>query len=225
MLDGVSAAGAAPALPARGIGRAPAVGILPTDHYILKKLYREVLPWIVAARRVDTQWFVRFATADAYLADIMAALAGLGIGAPLIALFSGKLPAGKNAMEVLRETLPGIWFVIGLVALCAYILLRVVVKQENVVSRALFARDIVRTMKSLNIELFAALPEPNPMVRITQIQKSINDSVANATKNGVWPYNPLPPHDTIAGELDRMTGEIREQFMSVWAPAPPAEQG
>jgi len=221
----VNAAGTTGILPAHPAGHAQFIGLLPTDHYILVKLHREVLPWIVASSRVDSQWFVRVGRADAYLSDIMAALVGLGvIGGPLAGLLSGKMTTGTSALDVLSKALPGIWFFVGFVALIAYIVVRVIIHQENVAERAVFARDCSRTMKGLSIQLFALLSEPDPMSKITQVQKSVNDTVANATKNSVWPYNPLPPREQIEEELDKITDQIRQSFMPAWVPAPPGEQ-
>ena len=211
------------AFPALTMKQPPAVGLLPTDHYILKKLYREVLPLIAAARYVNGQWFVRLATFDGYLSDGIAALLALGIGTQVFGVFSGKAPPGNNALETLRTALPGIWFYVGVAALAVYIALGLIVKHENVVSKAVFARDCTATINGLNQQLLAALSAPDPMATVIQIQKSINESVFSATKNGVWPFNGLPPVDKIAPDLDRMTDQIRKSFMPAWTPPPSGE--
>jgi hypothetical protein len=53
--------------------------------------------------------------------ELAAALAGLGIGAPLVALVEGKVPQGQNALDTLRDTLPGPWFEAGVVALVLWV--------------------------------------------------------------------------------------------------------
>lgn len=139
------------------------------DHYVLQKLHNELLPWMIAGRWVKRQWFVGVSSVNSYLGDILAALAGLGIGSPLVQLLSGKIPEGKSALDVLHDSLPGPWFWIGVGALIAWVILRVVIKQENVVARALLAADCAQSMQKLYAQLFAALPDSNPMPRIAEI--------------------------------------------------------
>jgi hypothetical protein len=193
------------------------------DHYILKKLCDELLPWMICGRRVKDQWFVRLAGVYRYTGDLAAALAGLGIGAPLAALAAGKAPAGKGAMDILRDTLPGAWFYVGLAALLVWVVIRLVIQNEDVISRALLARDCAQSMKALKVELWKALPDSAPMPKITIVQKSVDDKVQTAVNNKVWPmsWDPLPPADQIAEELRTTVEEIRTKFMSHWSPAPP----
>jgi hypothetical protein len=192
----------------------------PEDHYILKKLCDEVLPWMICGRRVQSQWFVRLAGFYSYTGDLAAALAGLGIGAPLAALAAGKAPPGKSAFDVLGDTLPGAWFFVGGVALIIWIVIRLIVQKEDVIARALLARDCAQNIKSLKLELWRALLEPAPMSKITIVQKSVDDKVQAAMNNKVWPWDPLPPEAEIAEELRTTVDEIRAKFMSKWQPAP-----
>jgi len=71
------------------------------NHYILRKLSTQLLPWMISGRRLSRLWFVRLAAFWRYTGDLAAALAGLGIGAPLVALASGKTPEGKTGFEVI----------------------------------------------------------------------------------------------------------------------------
>lgn len=109
--------------------------LLPGDHQIMRKLAEELLPWMICGKMVKRQWFVRLNTFNAYAGDAAAALAGMGIGAPIISAFQGNVPAGQNAIEILRSTLPSGWFVVGLVALIAWFAVRLVVQREDVVAR------------------------------------------------------------------------------------------
>jgi len=86
----------------------------PGDHYILRKLCSELLPWMIGGRVARRQWFVVLAGVYAYGGELAAALAGLGIGGPIIAAFEEKEPPGQNALDTLRKTLPGWWFALGL---------------------------------------------------------------------------------------------------------------
>src|ERR1051326_5380271 len=60
--------------------------IEPGDHYLLRKLATELLPWTIMGRRLKRQWFVRLGTVYDYASNAAAALAGLGIGAPVVSI-------------------------------------------------------------------------------------------------------------------------------------------
>ena len=111
-------------------------------------------------------------------------------------------------------------FYVGVVALIVWVILRLVVQNEDIIARALIARDCAQTMRALRQQLWISLSDADPMPRITQIQKSVEDQVQNAIKNRVWPWEPLPPPETIAAELTAAVEEIRTTFMNGWAPPP-----
>lgn len=196
----------------------------PTDHYILRKVHDDLLPWMICGRLVKRQWFVRLATFNAYAADSLAALAGLGIGAPIVALTSGHVAQGQNALDILHQSLPGAWFIVGVAGLACWIVLRIVSKQEDVVGRALFARDCAQSMKGLFQELFIALADPTPMQEIIRIQRLVEHKVDGAIKNRVWPWDPLPTKGEISAELAKITNDIRSTHMARWTAVPPEAQ-
>jgi hypothetical protein len=192
------------------------------DHYVLKKLCTQVLPWMVSGRCLRRLWLIRVASFYSYTGDASAALAGLGIGTPIVALVSGKSSDGKNALEVIRETLPAQWFVVGVVALLVWLGLRLFVQKEDVLARALLARECAQSMRALRQELYVALADPNPMPMVTKIQKSVEDQVQNAIRNKAWPvsWDPLPPPELIERDLASTVNDIRATFMNSWAPPP-----
>ncbi len=199
----------------------PQSPLQPGDHYILRKLNNQVLPWIIAGRRLQRLWMVRVARLYDYISNLAAALAAYGIGAPITSLVSsGKAPEGKSAIQILQDALPWYGFWIGVVALAIWIALRIFVQREDILGRALLARDCAHTMRSLNQELYVALSDADPMPTISKVQKSVDDQVANALRNRVWPWDPLPPAEEMAAELKRTTDGIRDQFMNGWTPSP-----
>jgi hypothetical protein len=194
----------------------------PGDHYVLSKLCDELLPWMISGRRVGSQWFVYLAAFYAYGGDFAAAVAGLGVGAPIVAFAQGKLPSGQNALDVLRSALPPSLFVVGLAALFFWVVVRLVVQREEVVARALLAREFARSINALYAQLWQGLAVADPMPKIVAIQKSVDERVEDAIKNRVWPYDPAPPPPAhIDGDLKKTVHQIRVQFMSRWAPPPP----
>ena len=112
-------------------------------------------------------------------------------------------------------------FYVGVAALIVWVILRLIVQNEDIIARALLARDCAQSMRALRQQLWIALADQDPMPRITQIQRSVDDHVQNAIKNRVWPWEPLPLPDAIAAELAAAVDEIRTTFMSNWTPPPP----
>jgi hypothetical protein len=193
----------------------------PGDHYILRKLGIEVLRWMIGGRVARRQWFVVLASIYDYGGDAVAALAGLGIGAPFVAIFEGKVPEGQNALGTLRDALPGPWFGVGVAALLLWIGLRLVVKRQDAVARALYARDCDKAMQKLYAELWTALPDANPLPKITPLQEALQRVVDDAIDKNVWPWNPPQPRGRyLELELRKQIDEIRATFMAGWSPPP-----
>jgi hypothetical protein len=201
----------------------PASVLKPNDHYILRKLANQLLPSMLAGQHLRRQWIVGLAAFYSYTGDLSAALAGLGIGAPLASLASGKAPAGENAFDVIRRTLPPGWVAVGAAALVIWAILRLVVQREDVIARALLAKECAKAMSERWFKLYTVLDQPNPLRDIATIQESVAGDVQKAIANRVWPerWLPLPPAELISKELAAKVDEIRVKFMPSWAPPPP----
>jgi hypothetical protein len=196
--------------------------LLPGDHAILRKLADELLPWMICGKKVKQQWFVRLSAVNAYIGDASAALAGMGLGTPVIAAFQGNVPSGQNAIEVLKTAMPSGWFYFGIVALAVWFVVRLIVQREDVVARALLAREYANNINALYKQLFEALSNSSPMPRILEIQKAVDARVNDAITRGFWPYDPpFPPDEDIEAELKAAVDGIRTKFMSKWDPPPP----
>jgi len=196
--------------------------LLESDHYILKKLCNEVLPWIIAGRLVKRQWFVRLAVFYDYTSSLAAALAGLGVGAPIAAFISSdKAEPGKPLFDTVRDVLPPQWFIAGIVGVLVWVGIRLVVQQQNVLSRALLARDCSTYMRGLHLELWSALSDSEPLPKIREIQKKTMDKVQSAVLNQVWPYeNGSPPQEAYWDQRTKNVVDIRGQFMAGWRAMP-----
>jgi hypothetical protein len=188
------------------------------DHYLLRKLCHEILPWMIGGRRATKQWFVLFATIYACGGEVATAVAGLGIGSPIVAPFQGKT-TNENTFEAFRQALQGPWFWIGVVALGLWLALRITVKQLNATDRALFARECNRTIQKLYIDLYDALADPNPLPKIVPIQEALRRVFREAIDKGVWPWDPLQPPN-LEPELGRQVADIPAKFMRGWEPPP-----
>jgi hypothetical protein len=147
-----------------------------------------------------------------------AAVAGLGFGPGIVNLIQGKLGPGQNALDVLRASLPPQLFIPGVVGLIVYVVAKIVVSQENVVARAVLAKEYARSITASYVELYKALAKAEPLPGITDAQKSIDDRVQDAIKNQVWPFvdNPFPSGEYVDRHVKTIVDEIREKFMHNW---------
>lgn len=194
------------------------------DHYVLQKLCNDLLPWMIAGRRVRKRWFCKVSFLYGYSDAVMAAMAGLGIGAPLIALSKGEVEQGKSAWDVLHETLPEPWFAIGAVAAIGWVIIRIVVQREDVVGRALLAKNCSEDMKGLRVKLWKSLSQATPILEINEIDRVVQDRVQDAIEKRIWKWDSLPPPAEIADELTAAVNDIRGKYMHLWAPMPGANQ-
>ncbi len=197
----------------------------PEDHYILRKLANELLPWMVGGRLVTRQWFVYAAAVYAYGRELATALTGIAIGAPVVAVFQGTSAKGTNAFDVLQQAFHGAWFWVGVAAFVVWLALRVVVGHEDAVGSALFAKDCARTMQKRHTDLDTVLATPNPLDRLPPIQDAVMRKVGDAIDKGIWRWDPpLPNSAAVDLELNRRIDDIRGRFMGRWPP-PPAGEG
>lgn len=191
------------------------------DHYVLRKLADELLPWMVAGRLVRRRWFVRLALVHSYGSSIAALIGGFGIGTPLTAYLQGKSGDGGAALQTLRQTVPGWWFWAGVAALVTWAAVQIIVVKENVAARALFAKDCASGMQKFHADLWKALPVANPNPGIVKVQDDVMRKVQEAIEKGIWPWHPLPLQDRrFALELERDIDHIRRRFAVYWAAAP-----
>ena len=197
--------------------------IQPTDHYILGKLGDQVLPPMIGGRRAGKQWFVWVATLYQYGGELATAVAGLGIGGPLLPYLQGKTSDGVGFVGAIGQIIgqSPVSVLLGTVALSIWVVMRVIVRQQNVLDRAPFARDCSRTSQKLYDELFATLADSNPIDKIIEIQQAAIQMVREARSKNVWPWDGLPLERDLEPELEREIAYIRSTFMSRWAPPPP----
>jgi hypothetical protein len=188
------------------------------DHYVLHKLANELLPWMIGGRLVTRQWFVYGAAVYAYGGELATALTGIGVGAPVVAVFQGTSPKGTNGLDVLQQALHGTWFWIGVTALVVWLALRLVVGREDAVAKALFAKDCARTMQRLHTDLDTALTDANPLPKLGPIQEAVMRKIGDAIDKEIWPWSPpFPESAKVDLELDKRIDDIRRRFMAGWS--------
>lgn len=198
-----------------------APNLQPQDHYILRKLANKLPPWMVSGRLVTRQWRVYVAGIYAYGGEVATALTGIGVGAPVVAVFQGTNAKGTNAFDVLQQAFHGAWFWVGAAAFVIWFALRLVVGHEDAVARALFAKDCARTMQKLHTDLDTVLAMANPLDKLGPIQDAVMRKVSDAIDKGIWRWDPpFPDPADVDLELNRRIDDIRIRFMGHWALPP-----
>jgi hypothetical protein len=187
------------------------------DHYLLRKLCNELLPWMICGKRVGRQWFVTVAILHNYAGDLAAALAGLGIGSPLVAVVAGTWPKDKSFLEAVATNMPVFWFYLGVASAILWVVVRIVVQRQDVLKRALLVSEHRREMNALYIELYRGLELPEPVDNIAKVQSKVNDLVQSAIRAGIWPYDPpSPPEQELEPDLTIEVERIRTRYMGGW---------
>jgi hypothetical protein len=68
-----------------------------SDHPVRRALQRDVLPYLVSARRLKEQWFYRLLVTFGYTTDLVAGLAALGLAVPILTLLGDMSAAPSEA--------------------------------------------------------------------------------------------------------------------------------
>jgi hypothetical protein len=199
------------------------------DHPALVFLHRELLPFIIAGRRVKRRWFVWLDGVARYTGDLAAALAGLGVGGPLVGAFAHPAePAHEASADLwtrLTEQLGPSWVYIGFAAIIVWIFVRLVTQNESVTQRATLAKQFALDNESGYGKLDQALHGHVPRDLILEVYRSTMDRVQTALTKEIWPYKKYrPPVAAYQPELDRLTDEIRTNYMRDWEPPQPGQE-
>jgi hypothetical protein len=191
------------------------------DDDRLRHLHDQVLPWLIGGLRARRQWFVYAAKVHSYATEILTLLAGLGFAPSILSGLPGVRGTSSSigpAVAVALGTLAEPWLWVGIVATALWVLLRVVVSQNDVRQRALFALDCARSMELFHTDLHQKLDQREPSPDIAQIQRAVNAKVKEAVNHNVWPWSPpRPKSEDIAMDLARETDYIRTTYMARWS--------
>ncbi len=176
---------------------------------------------MIGGLRARRQWFVVVAAIHSYGAELLTMVAGLGFGTTFLGRLQGRPGEaggdGPPFLQAMRESLPGLWFWVGVGAAIVWLGLRLIVSQQEVRQRALFALDCSRAMELFLADLNDVLGKTEPSEDIARIQRAVNGKVREAIGHGVWPWRPPSPKpEDIALELDQQIDHIRRTFMAHW---------
>jgi hypothetical protein len=184
-----------------------------SDHDILRRLANELLPWMAGGALLRRRWVVYLAGLYSYGSEAMSAVGALGVGSSVIPAFRGTDPNGFD----LATAFSGPWFWPGVVCLAGRTALRIVIARENIVARAICARDCAQAMQKLQHDLDKALATTHPGPAIVIIREAVAHRVGEAIDKGIWRWTPpFPDTPDVAIEVDRRLADIRARFGHHW---------
>jgi hypothetical protein len=184
------------------------------DHDVLRKLANELLPWMAAGALLRRRWFIHVACLYSYGSEAITAAGALGVESSVIPAFRGSDVKGFD----IATAFSGSWFWPGMICLVGWTALRIVIAREDVVAKAIFARDCARAMQKFQHDLDRALVNPDPQLEIEPIEVAVARKVAEAIDKGVWSWSPpFPKTPDVALEVSRRIADIRARFSHNWA--------
>lgn len=197
-----------------------------SEHLVRRTLERDVLPYLISARHLRQQWFYRLHFLFGYTTDLVAALAAIGVGAPMLALVAGignpsstqePLPTLSGAITTLPPWL--VYPAVGVVV--AWVFLRVTFNREDGQKRAVLAKSCSRSLHALEASLVKVLNATNPMPGLTELlETKIRPAVDRSIQEDAWPWTPFAPG--IDAQVAARLEEYCRKFRCDWGPSAPA---
>lgn len=186
------------------------------EHPVAAKLLRDIVPWLVALRRLrGTRWY---AVGQIYKwgSEILAALAAAGLTSGF-ARATGE-PA-TNIWHVLSDPVANI----SLIILAIFVILKVAVINLHLVERVIAADACLKQVRLASGQLHVILAGADPMRGLDQLYESvIAPTVQRANNEELSPIAGLEPSEgaMVAREVDRYV----RLYSSRWAAPPPRER-
>ena len=195
------------------------------DHPVKHKLERDVLPYLVSARRLRGQWFYLLHTVFGYATDLIVALAAIGIASPLLEIirFGGaggddaaKAPALSDALA----SLPRALVLPGAILIVAWVAIRVVFTREEGQKRAVLARSCTNVLHGAEADLPKLLGTANPMPALTKLLETrIRPIVDQSVLEKAWPWAPFAP--SVDTDVQKEVTALCARYQADWAPVDP----
>lgn len=196
-------------------------------HPVKRALGRDLLPYLVSARRLRCQWFFIVHSVFGYTTDLVVALAAIGISAPLFAVL-GSVAGPENEaarvprLSVVLASVPNRLYypTAGLVIL--WIILRVAFTREDGQKRAVLAKSCTQVLRRVEASLPKSLSMTDPMPTITELlEKDIRPTVDRGIHENSWPWTPFAPGIDL--EVQKELERLCALYESDWAAVDPLD--
>lgn len=193
------------------------------EHPVKQKLERNLLPYLISAKRLENQWFYRFHQIFGYSADLVGALSVVGISTPLLPFFI-KLnepidPANKDfavAVKYIDSMPSGVYYVL-MVIVIFWLLIRVLYIREDGQKKAVLMTSCVQTFKQIETKLHRILSDQNPMPTLNELlEKEVHPVVDRNVQEGSWPWSGPAPSREIDKDVKALLEELCNMYQSEW---------
>jgi hypothetical protein len=193
------------------------------DPQIRRTLERDVLPYLVSARRLKRQWFYLLHTVFGYTSDLVVALAAIGVSSPLIGLLNTKDagPDATNKLPSLASALSGIPpFLVypAVIVIVAWVIIRVAFVREEGQKRAVLARSCIQNLREAQADLHRLLRVKHPLAGLTEmLEKRIRPTVDRNIQENSWPWLPFAPN--VEADVRKELNSLCALFEEDWEPS------
>lgn len=199
------------------------------EHHVRKKL-DQIVPYLIAGKRLPTQAHCRAQRVFAFLNDFIAVFAGLGLP-PTIGAIAGAFgaepasgnPGGAGEDGGLWTALKGVppWVAVAtILLLVAWLGVKLYLKQANAAEKTALADNVEKQIAVHESTLDGILSQPEPMPELVILQGKLQELRQTSITSDVWPWRPLPTDEAFKSECSRVVGEWCSQYAGHWSPAP-----
>jgi hypothetical protein len=190
------------------------------DHVVKRTLERDVLPYLISARRLKKQWFYRLYMVFGYTTDLVVILASIGVTAPLLRILGLVGTSDSVQPPNLASSLasvPPILVYPAIALILTWVVFRVAFNREEGQKRAVLARSCTQALRLAEAGRPTALGRENPMPELTEIlEKRIRPTVDRNIQESAWPWFPFAP--SIEADVRKEVDRLSALYETDWAP-------
>jgi hypothetical protein len=180
---------------------------------IQRKLNTDILPQLLSAEQLPRNWRYWLYRVNAYGSELAALMVGVGLSSNMTNVMVGK-PFDFKSDELSVS--------LGLAAALFWIVMKLVVNQEDLVKKGTAIRSSQKELKKIRMDLHVALSQSNPMPALTAAQVAVSAIVTRLNGEDAWPW---PGNDPSVEPVVRIqSDEYYTKFSPTWTEVPETVQ-
>ena len=192
------------------------------DPQVKRTLERDVLPYLVSARKLKSQWFYRLHSIFGFTTDLVVALAAIGVTSPLLSLLTTKdggseAPDQASSLAAALGVIPSYLVYPAVILIVAWVIIRVLFTREEGPKRAVLARSCIQNLRQAEAELHNVLRVRHPTAGLNEIlEKRIRPTVDRNIQETSWPWFPFAPN--IQLDVKKELSSLCSRYEEDWEP-------
>ncbi len=191
------------------------------EHPVRRTLRRDLLPYLISARRLRRQWFYWLHLIFGYTTDLVVALAAIGVSTPLLSLLGSVSDisddvAPSSSLTTALSSVPG-WLVYPTAfIIIVWIVFRIAFNREEGQKRAVLTKSCFQQLRQAEANLPVILSQADPMPEISKLlEKMVRSTVDRNIQEQAWPWVPFAPG--IDSEVAKELESLCSRFEADWA--------